>query len=68
VPFGGDAKLAQAIKDVVVGDLLRSGLFRMVDPEGAIRTRPMKSATRIGRGAARKRCLLAQSLSKTMGA
>lgn len=35
VPFGGDAKLAQVIKDVVVGDLLRSGLFRMVDPEGA---------------------------------
>lgn len=35
VPFGGDAKLAQAIKDVVVGDLLRSGLFRMVDPEGS---------------------------------
>ena len=34
VPFGGDGKLAQAIKDVVVGDLLRSGLFRMVDAEG----------------------------------
>jgi len=35
VPFGGDDKLAQSIKDVIVGDLLRSGLFRMVDPEGA---------------------------------
>jgi len=35
VPFGGDVKLAQTIKDVVVGDLLRSGLFRMIDPEGA---------------------------------
>lgn len=34
VPFGGDVKLAQVIKDVVVGDLLRSGLFRMVDSEG----------------------------------
>jgi TolB protein len=34
VPFGGDGKLAQAIKDVVVGDLLRSGLFRMIDAEG----------------------------------
>ena len=34
VPFGGDGKLAQAINDVIVGDLLRSGLFRMVDSEG----------------------------------
>jgi TolB protein len=34
VPFGGDAKLALAIKDVVVNDLLRSGLFRMIDAEG----------------------------------
>lgn len=34
VPFGGDAKLAQAINDVVVNDLLRSGLFRMIDTEG----------------------------------
>ncbi len=34
VPFGGEGKLAQAIKDVIVGDLLRSGLFRMVDSEG----------------------------------
>ncbi|MDO8264677.1 MAG: Tol-Pal system beta propeller repeat protein TolB [Gallionella sp.] len=34
VPFGGDGKLAQVIKDVVVGDLLRSGLFRMVDSAG----------------------------------
>ena len=33
-PFGGDAKLAQVINDVVVKDLLRSGLFRMVDSEG----------------------------------
>jgi len=34
VPFSGDGKLAQVIRDVVVGDLQRSGLFRMVDPEG----------------------------------
>ena len=33
-PFGGDEKLAQAINDVVSGDLLRSGLFRLVDPAG----------------------------------
>ncbi len=34
VPFGGDAKLAQTINEVVVGDLQRSGLFRLVDPAG----------------------------------
>src|SRR6202162_2453130 len=34
VPFGGDGKLAQAINEVVVGDLQRSGLFRLVDPAG----------------------------------
>ena len=34
VPFGGDAKLAQDINGVVVGDLQRSGLFRIVDPAG----------------------------------
>lgn len=34
VPFGGDGKLSQAIKDVMVGDLLRSGLFRMVSSDG----------------------------------
>lgn len=34
VPFGGDARLALAINDVVVNDLLRSGLFRMIDAEG----------------------------------
>jgi TolB protein len=34
VPFGGDDKLAQSINEVVVGDLQRSGLFRMVDPSG----------------------------------
>jgi TolB protein len=33
-PFGGDQTLALAIKDVVVNDLLRSGLFRMIDTEG----------------------------------
>ena len=34
VPFGGDDKLAQAINEVVTGDLQRSGLFRLVDPTG----------------------------------
>lgn len=34
VPFGGDAKLAQTINEVVTGDLQRSGLFRMVDTAG----------------------------------
>ena len=34
VPFGGDGKLAQIINEVVTGDLLRSGLFRLVDPAG----------------------------------
>ena len=34
VPFGGDAELAQSIHAVVVGDLQRSGLFRLVDPAG----------------------------------
>lgn len=34
VPFGGDAKLALIIKDIVASDLRRSGLFRMVDPDG----------------------------------
>lgn len=33
-PFGGDEKLSQAINEVVSGDLLRSGLFRLVDPAG----------------------------------
>lgn len=34
VPFGGDDKIAQAINEVVTGDLQRSGLFRLVDPTG----------------------------------
>src|SRR5450759_3112859 len=34
VPFGGDSKLAQTINEVVMGDLQRSGLFRLVDPAG----------------------------------
>ena len=34
VPFGGDEKLAQAINEVVEGDLKRSGLFRLIDPTG----------------------------------
>jgi TolB protein len=34
VPFGGDANLAQSINAVIVGDLQRSGLFRLIDPLG----------------------------------
>ncbi|MDD4978666.1 MAG: Tol-Pal system beta propeller repeat protein TolB [Gallionella sp.] len=34
VPMGGDAKLAAAINEVVVGDLTRSGLFKLVDVAG----------------------------------
>lgn len=34
VPLGGDAKLSAAINEVVVGDLTRSGLFRLVDVSG----------------------------------
>ena len=34
VPFGGDGKLSQAINEVVVGDLQRSGLFRVIDSAG----------------------------------
>ena len=36
VPFGGDGKLAQAINAVVVGDLQRSGLFRLVGMTGKL--------------------------------
>ena len=35
VPFGGDGKPAQVIKDIIAADLQRSGLFRMVNAEGA---------------------------------
>ena len=34
VPLGGDAKLSASINEVVVGDLTRSGLFKLVDPAG----------------------------------
>ena len=34
VPFGGDVKQARSIDEVVKGDLLRSGLFRLIDVEG----------------------------------
>lgn len=34
VPFGGGDKLAQVTRDVIVNDLVRSGLFRMIDSEG----------------------------------
>jgi len=33
-PFSGDEKLAISIHEVIVNDLLRSGLFRMIDAEG----------------------------------
>lgn len=34
IPFGGDAALAGEINDVVRGDLMRSGLFRIIDNAG----------------------------------
>ncbi|NNM79453.1 MAG: Tol-Pal system protein TolB [Gallionella sp.] len=34
VPLGGDITLSAAINDVVVGDLQRSGLFRLIDVSG----------------------------------
>ena len=34
VPFGGESKLAQTINEVIVGDLQRTGLFRLVDLAG----------------------------------
>lgn len=34
VPFGGDSQTAQAINEVVSGDLLRTGLFRLIDTQG----------------------------------
>jgi TolB protein len=34
VPFAGDSKLAQSVSAVVISDLKRSGLFRLVDPSG----------------------------------
>lgn len=34
VPFAGDDRLAQVINEVVSSDLQRSGLFRLIDPEG----------------------------------
>jgi TolB protein len=34
VPMGGDEQLGLAINDVVTGDLLRTGLFRLVDTTG----------------------------------
>lgn len=34
VPFGGDASLSQSINAVIVADLQRTGLFRLIDPVG----------------------------------
>jgi len=34
VPFGGDANLSQSINAVIVADLQRTGLFRLIDPVG----------------------------------
>ena len=32
--FAGEEKLAMAIRDVIVSDLSRSGLFKLIDPDG----------------------------------
>src|SRR5271169_90499 len=34
VPFSGEEKLPQSISNIVSSDLIRSGLFRLVDPAG----------------------------------
>lgn len=34
VSFGGEDKLSQKISEVIASDLRRSGMFRLVDPEG----------------------------------
>ncbi len=34
VPFGGDQNLSQSINAVIVGDLQRTGLFKLIDPFG----------------------------------
>lgn len=34
VPFAGEGKFAQSISSVIAADLVRSGLFRLVDPAG----------------------------------
>jgi len=36
MPFGGEAQAAQTINEVVVGDLTRTGLFRLVDVTGKL--------------------------------
>ncbi len=36
VPFSGEEKLVREINDVIIGDLQRSGLFRLVDTAGKL--------------------------------
>ncbi len=40
VPFGGDTKIATEINAVIVGDLQRSGLFRIIDAAGETAHQP----------------------------
>ncbi len=34
IPFGGESQAAQVINEVVIGDLTRTGLFRLIDAAG----------------------------------
>ncbi len=44
VPFAGEEKLAQSISSVVAADLMRSGLFRLVDTKGKAPHQPNEVA------------------------
>jgi TolB protein len=42
VPFGGDAKTAAEINGVMINDLIRSGMFRTIDPQGRTPRQPFE--------------------------
>lgn len=52
-PFGGDSKLSAALNEVIMGDLQRSGLFRLVDASRETAQRPadIRHTAWVGRGA-----------------
>jgi TolB protein len=43
VPFEGEDRLDQRISEVVSNDLTRTGLFKLVPPEGKITPQPERS-------------------------
>ena len=44
VPFAGEEKFTQSVSSVIAADLVRSGLFKLVDPAGKA-PRPARSGT-----------------------